>query len=122
MSPERAQEILDKARTSEGIGPWVDRLDMTPIEVEMVKAAWSKLSGNTTFVDALRAIAESRVDPYSYYNSGSSLGVVGVLPGEQSGEYTYLSACNPAFTWIRTEDLHTTREAAAASQVARYSR
>lgn len=122
MTPQRAQEILDTARNSEGFGPWVDRIKVTPVENEYVQSAWNKLHGNSNFVDALRAVAEGRVDPFTYYNAGGALGVVGVLLGHhvEEGQYTWLSARNPAFTWVRTADLHATREAAAAAPIARF--
>lgn len=59
LTAERAQEILDTARASKGMGPWVDRIQMTPAEKGKVIAFWNTLPGNTTFMDALTRLARS---------------------------------------------------------------
>lgn len=65
-----------------------------------------------------------RPDPaqYRYYNSGNCLGVIGTIPARQEGAYTYLPSHSEGEDgpWIRTEDLHPTREAAEKAAPARF--
>lgn len=66
----------------------------------------------------------NRTDPvlYRYYNAGSCLGVIGTIPTHQDGAYTYLpSHCDiEDGPWIRTEDLHSTRDSAEKAAHARF--
>lgn len=61
-------------------------------------------------------------DPPRKYYHDEVLGVVGVEPGHESGEYTRLSHRTPRHTWIRTADLHETEEAARAAEPAKWLR
>lgn len=65
-----------------------------------------------------------RPDPpqYRFYNSGNSLGVIGTIPAHQDGAYTYLPSHSEGKNgpWIRTEDLHPSREAAGKAAPARF--
>lgn len=57
-----------------------------------------------------------------YYNTGSSLGVVGTHPGHQDGDYTYLVTHSDGERgpWIRTADLHPSPEIAETAQPAKF--
>lgn len=46
--------------------------------------------------------------------------IVGVTPGREDGEYTWLPNRVLRFTWIRTADLYTTREEAKSAAPARW--
>lgn len=59
-----------------------------------------------------------------YYNSGTTLGVIGTHPGHQDGEHTYLPSHAEGVNgpWIRSSDLHASYAAAEAAPVARFYR
>lgn len=54
MSPERAQEIVKKAKAATNVGPWQDQLGkfITYDEDQEVKNLWSLMSGSTCYMDA----------------------------------------------------------------------
>lgn len=54
-----------------------------------------------------------------YYNSGSSLGVIGTYIAHEEGEYTFL-ATTAKRQWILTADLYDSREEATKGNVARF--
>jgi hypothetical protein len=54
-----------------------------------------------------------------YYND-SGLGVVGVYPQHQDGDFTFLLSRSLKYSWIRTEDLKDTRGEAEKSLYARF--
>lgn len=54
------------------------------------------------------------------YYKDQYFGVIGIIPGHQSGKYTYLPAKVLAYTWVQTKDLHETREKAEESPVAKF--
>lgn len=59
-----------------------------------------------------------------YYNSGTSLGVIGTHTAHQDGEHTYLPshADGANGPWIRSSDLHVSRASAEAAPVAKFYR
>jgi hypothetical protein len=62
---------------------------------------------------------------YAYYNSGTTLGIIGVHLDNvhhQDGEYTYLTGFSEDFKWIITEDLHKSYKEAEMSNPARFFR
>lgn len=60
MKPERASEIIAKAKESATIGPWSDQINrfMTPAERRDLVTVWKTMPGNTCFVDVLQKIAK----------------------------------------------------------------
>jgi hypothetical protein len=63
MTPERARFIL--ANSNEWIGPSVEKLE-TPEERQEVLAFWSKMPGNTCYIDALIRIAKGIPAEFRY--------------------------------------------------------
>ena len=60
MKPERATEIIAKAKEAATIGPWSDQIQrfMTPDERRALVAVWKTMPGSTCFVDVLETIAK----------------------------------------------------------------
>lgn len=54
------------------------------------------------------------------YYKNQYLGVIGVVPGHQSGKCTFLSGSILKYTWIRTKDLYKTRKEAERASVAKF--
>jgi len=59
---------------------------------------------------------------FKYYNSGTVLGIVGTIPAHESGDYTFIPSLTSGRTspWIKTCDLHNTREEAEKSSPAKF--
>lgn len=64
MKPERASEIMTKAKAAATIGPWSDQIQrfMTTDERRELLLVWKTMPSTTSFVDVLNKIAtEHRV-------------------------------------------------------------
>lgn len=59
MKPERASEIMAKAKAAATIGPWSDQIQrfMTPDERRELLLVWKTMPSTTSFVDVLNKIA-----------------------------------------------------------------
>jgi hypothetical protein len=59
VTPQRANEIIEAARTRATVGPWSDQLQhvMTIDERRDLLAMWRRMPGNTCFVDVLTRVA-----------------------------------------------------------------
>lgn len=81
-------------------------------------AALADQNGLYDAADWIRQAMKSR--PLRYYRS-EWLGVVGAITAQEDEGYTLLLGHARRFEWIRTQDLHTTREAAAAGPIATFA-
>lgn len=61
-----------------------------------------------------------RARPLKFYKH-EALGIVGTRTHHEDGEYTLLQGHTLKYSWIRTADLHDTREAAEAGAVATFA-
>lgn len=65
MKPQRATEIIEKAKAAATIGPWSDQIQrfMTPDERRDLVNVWKTMPGHTCFVDVLEKIAKENTQP-----------------------------------------------------------
>ena len=78
-------------------------------------AALADQNGLYDAADWIRETSKSKT--LKYYKS-EWLGVVGATTAHEDEGYTLLLGHSRQFSWIRTQDLHATREAAEAAPVA----
>lgn len=61
LTQARAISILSDAKNSPGIGPWCDKIKLTPEENSDLNKAWDLLPGNTNKIDVLNYIANGTI-------------------------------------------------------------
>lgn len=77
----------------------------------------SLLNAGITSITLEDRVGQPSASAMKFYKS--RIGVVGVQPGHQDGEYTFLLNRTLGYTWIRTADLYDTREEAERAPVVR---
>ncbi len=91
ISPERAQQIIDKAIAHPGCWPWVENIDkyITDKEKEQVMAYWEIIPENISFLDALTRVAHGRAEAYFSLQAEAE-----VMKREGEEFSRYMSGCH----------------------------